>query len=75
VALAQNTFTLSPGQSAALEFSNAALAVGARQTILPVARRLSEDSTCPGVQASFELYDRATARSFAFFPPSPIFGQ
>ncbi len=73
--LAQNTFTLSPGQSAALEFSNATLGAGVRQAILPVARQVSALRTCPGVQANFELYDRASARTFAFAPPQPIVVQ
>jgi streptogramin lyase len=73
VALAQNTFALLPGQSAALEFSNPALAAGTRQMVLPAVKQLSGAATCLGVQTNFELYDRASARTFAFFPPSPMF--
>ena len=73
VALATNTFTLTPGQSASLDFSGAGLAAGARQTVLPAVKRLSDDSTCPGLQSNFEIFDSASARTFAFFPPTPIF--
>jgi hypothetical protein len=70
--LAQSTFTLLPGQPAALEFSNAGLAAGTRQMVLPVLKQLSGLTTCLGVTANLELYDSASARTFAFTPPSPI---
>jgi hypothetical protein len=72
VALAQNTFSLVPGQSAALEFSNAALAAGTRQMLLPSVKQLSGLATGLGVTANFELYDRASGRTFAFVPPALV---
>ncbi|HXB68190.1 MAG TPA: hypothetical protein VNY05_08105 [Candidatus Acidoferrales bacterium] len=73
--LAQSTFTLLPGQPAALDFSNATLAAGTRQMVLPVLKQLSGFASCLGVTANLELYDSATARTFAVVPPVPVLIQ
>jgi hypothetical protein len=70
--LAQSTFTLLPGQPAALEFSNPGLAAGTRQMVLPVLKQLSGLTTCLGVTVNLELYDSASARTFAALPPVPF---
>jgi hypothetical protein len=72
VPLAQSTFTVSPGQPAALEFSNPTLAAGARQTVVPVLKQLSGLTSCLGVAANLELYDSASARTFALVPGDPV---
>jgi hypothetical protein len=41
----------------------------------PAVVRTSADGTCPGATAAVEVYDRASGRTFAMYPPNPVFGQ
>jgi hypothetical protein len=70
-ALAQKTVSLAPGQTTGLEFSNAALTAGTRQTVRPVLACAGALS-CGVFITSVELFDSVSGRTFAAFPPTPI---